>query len=681
MFSRFSSPTPQGLVARFVATAFTFCLLPAIIFADEPDAGNNDGANKSESAIELVVTASRIEEAPSEAAVLVQTITKDDIESSGATSVVEALEDSLGVSFRSYSGDAQAEVSMRGFGENSSGRVLVLLDGRRLNNPDMSSLNWLSIPLESIERIEVLHGSASVLYGGGAVGGVINIITARPKDGFHGYAAAGIGTKLDNEESAGASWGGDGWYLGADIHRSDIQGWRDRSESDSLQARLAGGVDLGGSMRLAAFGFYNRGSYQMPGSLTREHFLANPQQAINLADEARFQGLEGGISFDWAASSAMNLALPLDASINWVETDNASLFTPSYNDTTRFRLETRPQINLVLFEDQLPLRAVAGADASYAGIGVKAYAEPARTSLSNNFDISQWAVGPFVSLRVEPLETLAFDAGFRYDVSGITGTNSDGTANGSKLRSAPVWSIGSLWQPLEDLRLFASYATTFRYPCTDEQTSYYGYGSDNFLTELEPETGRDLRVGAGWKHKEILSVEVQGYWLEMEDEIAWNAVSSQNENIGNTRRLGLDTLVETKPLSFLSARINYSFVNAIFVGGVDDGKQVPLVSAQRINGDISITLPFGLSFGPTASWQSAMWSGGDNSNSNTTDRVPAVFLLGAQANYPLDIGTGTLDLSVTGENLLNTLYAPYVVWGGYYPAPGCSLRLSGRYRF
>ena len=133
-----------------------------------------------EAQINLVVTASRRESNILSSPAFTSVITSTEIAESGSSNLVELLSRQAGLNFSSYSNEAQAQVSLRGFGENSFGRVLVLVDGRRLNNPDMQGLNWLAIPLESIERIEILHGPGSVLYGNNAIGGVINIITKTP---------------------------------------------------------------------------------------------------------------------------------------------------------------------------------------------------------------------------------------------------------------------------------------------------------------------------------------------------------------------------------------------------------------------------------------------------------------------------------------------------------------------
>ena len=117
---------------------------------------------EEQSDIEVIVTASRVEESAAEVPAYVTVITAEELTASGQTTLVDALDGLAGIHFRSSSSNAaQAEISMRGFGENSHGRVLVLLDGRRLNRPDMASINWLEIPVENIERVCLLYTSPS----------------------------------------------------------------------------------------------------------------------------------------------------------------------------------------------------------------------------------------------------------------------------------------------------------------------------------------------------------------------------------------------------------------------------------------------------------------------------------------------------------------------------------------
>jgi iron complex outermembrane receptor protein len=129
---------------------------------------------------EIVVTATRDAEKIQRIPANVTVITAEDIEKTGADSIVDLLETLEGITFRSFSGNpSQASIDLRGFGDYGFARTLVMLDGRRLNRPDMMSVNWLQIPVKNVERIEVVRGAGSVLYGDAAIAGLINVITKR----------------------------------------------------------------------------------------------------------------------------------------------------------------------------------------------------------------------------------------------------------------------------------------------------------------------------------------------------------------------------------------------------------------------------------------------------------------------------------------------------------------------
>ena len=127
----------------------------------------------------MIVTGTRIESGIPGASVSI--ISKEDIENAPTTDLSTLLGQQSGVQMRDLFGGingVQATVDVRGFGTVGTQNSLILIDGRRLNDIDLAAVDFGKIPLDSIERIEVIKGNAgSVLYGDGAVGGVINIIT------------------------------------------------------------------------------------------------------------------------------------------------------------------------------------------------------------------------------------------------------------------------------------------------------------------------------------------------------------------------------------------------------------------------------------------------------------------------------------------------------------------------
>ncbi|MCF7864527.1 MAG: TonB-dependent receptor plug domain-containing protein, partial [Kiritimatiellales bacterium] len=149
-------------------------------------------------------------------------ITSAELEEGGFTSVPDALNKRAGLHVRNYANNPnQASVDIRGFGENSHGRVLVLVNGRRINRPDLAPVNWSQIPIGNIDRIEVLRGAHTALYGDYAVGGVINIITRRGAEQPQTEVSVTGGSDGFNDETLGTSVDLDGVGYAASIgHQS-----------------------------------------------------------------------------------------------------------------------------------------------------------------------------------------------------------------------------------------------------------------------------------------------------------------------------------------------------------------------------------------------------------------------------------------------------------------------------
>jgi outer membrane cobalamin receptor len=134
----------------------------------------------------VVVSAGRVEQALQDVPSNVTVLTRDDIERSAARTVDDLLRQIPGFSLFRRSSSLVANpttqgVSLRGIGPSGVSRTLVLLDGVPLNDPFGGWVCWSKVPLESIERIEVVRGGGSALYGNYALGGVINIVTRKPQ--------------------------------------------------------------------------------------------------------------------------------------------------------------------------------------------------------------------------------------------------------------------------------------------------------------------------------------------------------------------------------------------------------------------------------------------------------------------------------------------------------------------
>ena len=190
----------------------------------------------------VVVTATRLDDVTRPPA-SITAITAEEIHRTPAKTLPELLSLEAGVFNRDLYGNqaARAKIDIRGFGAASSENVLILLDGRRLNDIDMSAVDFTSIPLGMIERVEITRGVGAVLYGDGAVGGVVNIITRQPgRAGRKGQAAFAAGTYNTRRIEANIEQGNGStsFHLAAQGLHSD--GYRVNNELDqgTLQADL-----------------------------------------------------------------------------------------------------------------------------------------------------------------------------------------------------------------------------------------------------------------------------------------------------------------------------------------------------------------------------------------------------------------------------------------------------------
>ena len=129
---------------------------------------------------EIFVTATRTSELFADVIGAVSSISRDEIEASGALDLHDLLRSQAGIDIvRSGPSGAQTSVFMRG---SESDHVLVLIDGVRVNAPTSGGALWGEIPLEQIERVEIVRGPRSAQFGSDAIGGVIQLFTRDAND-------------------------------------------------------------------------------------------------------------------------------------------------------------------------------------------------------------------------------------------------------------------------------------------------------------------------------------------------------------------------------------------------------------------------------------------------------------------------------------------------------------------
>lgn len=178
------SPIHDGAIVLGIALAGTVRALMAATVLGTMTMGNcvaaAEAAGDSIQTRDVVVTASRTEQQVKEAPAAVEVITREDIENTGAETLAQALEMATGINVLE-NGMVGNQSSIRGMNTN---QTLILVDGRRVRTENTSETqNYYELQrvnMDEVERVEIVRGAVSSLYGADALGGVINIITKKP---------------------------------------------------------------------------------------------------------------------------------------------------------------------------------------------------------------------------------------------------------------------------------------------------------------------------------------------------------------------------------------------------------------------------------------------------------------------------------------------------------------------
>ncbi|NJR42580.1 MAG: TonB-dependent receptor plug domain-containing protein [Akkermansiaceae bacterium] len=207
-------------------------------------------------------------------------ISEEEITKSGAKSLADLLNNQGGVRITSFSGNASGgSVSLRGFGENSSSRVLILVDGRAVNRPDIASVSLQEVPLSRIDRVEILRGSQTARFGDNAVGGVINIITKSADQ-----PRSSIETALGSDRYSLVRLAHDGRYFGngiaLDYERNFSDGWRENAFNELESASFRWDREIQKNQELRAGFSWSDELTGFPGPLSEEEYRENPRQSI-----------------------------------------------------------------------------------------------------------------------------------------------------------------------------------------------------------------------------------------------------------------------------------------------------------------------------------------------------------------------------------------------------------------
>ena len=253
---------------RFFLFTAVFLCAAAGISAENSAENNNKTAVEGE---EIVISASKLSTTSEKSGLSVTVIDSKQIEKSGASKVYELLKDQKGISVSKNSNfGGSSSVFMRGA---NSEHTVVLIDGVKVNDPTSPSggFDFANLPLNNIERIEIIRGSQSVVHGSDALGGVINIVTKKAK-GDEANFYMGYGRYNSRNAALSVSHIGEktNFSMGASYEKSDAfskakakSGSFENDEYSNISFNAQGGYDYNEMIGVELYSSFNRSEYEL----------------------------------------------------------------------------------------------------------------------------------------------------------------------------------------------------------------------------------------------------------------------------------------------------------------------------------------------------------------------------------------------------------------------------------
>ena len=527
---------------------------------------------------EVLVTATRFAEPAGTLPFGVSLITSEDIQSSGSTSVNEAVMRLLGVPGRlDLSGGNNYSLDLRGFGVTADSNQVVIVDGLRLNEADQSTAGLSSIPIDSVERIEVLRGTGTVLYGEGATGGVIVVTTkaglgSQRVNSAQLYAAVGSHNLKDERLSAAFSSGGFSLDVAADDRRTD--GHRENFASSTNGLNIAGQWS-NDWLRLGARAGRNSLEGGLPGALTAAAYAADPYQAdpsrsTSKTDAASIKKDNAGLFIE-ANIGLWQLAA--DANQRAKKLKSFSYADPFDYDVDAINYSMRALRNgkILSYDNAF----VIGYDqddwnrtikqSSYTPVGTLATSKSSAFYLKDDLTFSNTGTRLSAGFRTQEIK------------------KTEGSSVSSLNDRLNAWDLGVSQAILQSVTMYARLGSSFRMPNVDE------FSFTAPATPLLAQTSRDMELGARWKLTSG-QVELRLYRNNLTNEIGYDATangpygpgSGANVNFDPTQRQGIELEARQAISAALDLRLNAALRQAKFTAGTYSGNDVALVPKQTL---------------------------------------------------------------------------------------------------
>jgi len=593
-------------------------------------------------------------------------ITAEQIRNIGAKTIQEAIQYETGVILYDANGNPfQSTVDLRGFNGQPFPSTVVFVDGVRVNEPDTNVANFDLIPLESIERIEIIPGSSNI-YGKYALGGVINIITKRGVGPRQATAETMFGSFHRERYSINSSGPIGKFDYVTSFTRETENGYRDESDArisryfGKLGFRPTDGTDLTASYT------YTKDRLLAAGTLPPTDLAINRQR--NVTPGAFTDNELNLVSLGGRQKLPLGFSLNVNGFYRHLGQENLTQFFGGGQSDQLSKTESRGGTLQLNHESKGALLAntfLVGGE--YTRTDLAARSEP----FSDRKSVDEDLFGLYVQNTLEIAQTIIVTAGVRYDEDKFNIQNelnpADPQRNGTPRFFRTTPRAGIVYKLAPRTSLYFNYTEGFRPPNRFELIAQAPFESN---LNLRPVRTRGYEFGGKTALGDWGEAALALFQTDVRDEIFFICTTcvfpnGRNENIDKTRRRGVEASLRGNVASQWTAAINYTYTEAHFksrfvegVGKVVEiGDSLPLVPKHRLGTTIQ--------FRPSAEWAlslTGLYVSTQvylNDEPNAFPRLPGYFVLGGRVSYERIVPGGKVSFFLQGNNLLNKEYSTF----------------------
>ncbi|MDD3721439.1 MAG: TonB-dependent receptor [Lutibacter sp.] len=531
---------------------------------------------------EVTVSATKINKTIDKIGSPVYVINRKEIERTEGRNIEEVLIRVPGVFTEDRYHNETNLVSFRGVGLHThvTRGILVLVDGVSLTEA-MGRTDFEGVDMENAEKVEILKGPVSALYGPNGITGVINIVEKSPKEGFHGKAKASYGSYNSMTLSGDVNGGKDGFRYLVKGKYFNTDGYLDRSESSSSRfgVKLVQRFNNAGKLQFTTD--YISSEMDIPGTLTQEQFDDRSTFASNLfADYNR-----DVIRTNFVYTQNLNNKIDLYGNL-YYRNNNSDGFYADYSysedDINSIGGELRSQFkNTVFGKENSIIVGVSMLNEKGVNETFRRDTKTGSVGMKTNDGESIYNMfGAFIEDEFMLTSKLGITLGLRYDLVDYDWTDSlhEGEENTTATTSISSFSpkFGFAYNPTKNTTVFGNIARGFNPPQISQLfvgSSYSGLANP----DLKPEYITNYELGIRANIKQKFMVQASFFMMDFTDQITTEIIPEIDpdnpvyQNVGKTKHTGLETSLEYHFTNKFNIYTNYSYLDARFNDDPDYG--------------------------------------------------------------------------------------------------------------